>query len=257
MEKIDLKTRGLEQSTTEKNMSPVDDVDESSSFKEDPSSSSDPNPQAAMAKVMQEITEQNAKFIEHVKTLQQKEILDIKNDFQNKLNSESERLKRNFNNDITKKTQDSKEKIIEILGIFVALFTFVSVDIRFFSSDITFLSLVGFTLITLGGLAFFVLFLHISLRIGEDWKLYPQTLFKHPVFLAVLFLLGSGIWFVAFEGFHGVLRKDFFLEKQKESRDALFMLENNLATTAKVVGSIRNCTKQFNSYWEFKACLNK
>lgn len=53
-----------------------------------------------------------------------------------------------------------KDRIVEIMAIFVALFTFVSVDIQIFKSDISFLSATGTSLITLGALILFVCILH-------------------------------------------------------------------------------------------------
>ncbi len=60
-----------------------------------------------------------------------------------------------FKNDIN----EYKTKIIEVLGIFVALFTFVSVDIQVFKTDISTLSAMGFSVIMLGALLLFVIVL--------------------------------------------------------------------------------------------------
>lgn len=59
---------------------------------------------------------------------------------------------------------DYKIKMIEIVGIFVALFTFISVDIQIFKSlDISILGAVGFILVMLGALVGFVGFLNNTL----------------------------------------------------------------------------------------------
>ncbi len=59
------------------------------------------------------------------------------------------------------KIDEIKSNIVETLGIFVALFTFISADIQIFRFNISFLSAVGYTIITLGSLLFFVFILYL------------------------------------------------------------------------------------------------
>ena len=57
------------------------------------------------------------------------------------------------------KIEDSKLKIIETLGIFVALFTFISVETQILRSEVSLLAATGFSLIILGGLFLFLIIL--------------------------------------------------------------------------------------------------
>jgi len=74
-------------------------------------------------------------------------------------------------------------KIIEILAIFVALFTFVSVDIQIFKSEVSFLSATGTSLITLGALIFFIFILNL---ISNPNKPTQTRLFLIPILLIII-----------------------------------------------------------------------
>jgi hypothetical protein len=67
------------------------------------------------------------------------------------------------------KIKTAQFQFIEVIGIFVALFTFVSVDIQIFRANLTFTSIIGFTLVTLGGLVLFISLLHLSLKWSNDF----------------------------------------------------------------------------------------
>jgi hypothetical protein len=59
--------------------------------------------------------------------------------------------------------KDQQKTVIEIIGIFVALFTFISIDINIFRLPLNVWELVGFIFITLSSLSFFILLLDIIL----------------------------------------------------------------------------------------------
>lgn len=60
---------------------------------------------------------------------------------------------------LDKKIDDSKIRVIETLGIFVALFTFVSIDFQVFKSYKDPLTISGLILILLGSLSMFIVLL--------------------------------------------------------------------------------------------------
>ncbi len=64
---------------------------------------------------------------------------------------------KNEKKELEAKIDDSKLKVIETLGIFVALFTFVSVEFQIFRSFSSWYAGASFSLIILGALTFFVL----------------------------------------------------------------------------------------------------
>ncbi len=93
-------------------------------------------------------------------------------------------------------------RIIEILAFFIALFTFVSVDIQVFKSDITWYAAAGFTLIMLGALTLFLIFLSKIIN-NEKPVSYFWTLF----FASILFIL-SGIYFIDLD--KNTIKKNYY-----------------------------------------------
>lgn len=71
---------------------------------------------------------------------------------------------------LSDKIDDSKLKTIETLGIFVALFTFVSVEFQFFRTFDNWLSIVSFTFILLGSLLTFVTVINYYLSETKEKK---------------------------------------------------------------------------------------
>lgn len=176
---------------------------------------------------------------------------------------EKTREESNAQKDVIEKLKEELQKrrteFIEILGIFVALFTFVSVDIQFSKAEISFWSLVGFTLITLGGLVLFILCLHISLHLNSENEKARALSFRNPfvwLFVLCCFLLGAGVLLVWGDG-NKILRKDFFLKKQEETKQELLHITSDLASTSEAVGSVLGCSSTFNTYWDFKNCILK
>lgn len=65
--------------------------------------------------------------------------------------------------ELEKRVEKATTSFVETLGIFVALFTFISVDIQVFKSPLRILSVAGFTLIMLGSLLWFLFYFHAFL----------------------------------------------------------------------------------------------
>jgi hypothetical protein len=83
-----------------------------------------------------------------------------------KINSEFEKNKDQLEN----KIENSKIKIIETLGIFVALFTFISTEFQVFKIYQSPITIAGLTLIILGSLLVFITILDITL--ASNFSLY-------------------------------------------------------------------------------------
>jgi len=86
-----------------------------------------------------------------------------------KLNQQIKDIKNNAKETKEKlenKIDDSKLKIIETLGIFVALFTFISIEFQVFRSYESAMAIAGLTLVILGSLTFFVTILDFVLNVN-------------------------------------------------------------------------------------------
>lgn len=118
-----------------------------------------------------------------------------------------------------------KDKIIEILAIFVALFTFVSVDIQIFKTDVTFYTVIGFSLIMLGALLLFVLMIYFFID-----KNYNQN--KIKTILGIIFMIGLiGIGVVISNNEHNQYTKK------------IYEINNNIMLTDKNFTDFKMCLK--------------
>lgn len=64
--------------------------------------------------------------------------------------------------DLREETRKFEVRLVEILALFVGLFTFVSIDVQIFNSEpLSVASAAGFVLITLGGITFFITLLGV------------------------------------------------------------------------------------------------
>jgi hypothetical protein len=118
----------------------------------------------------------NKKVNEDIKKLEDKII---------ESNEEIKKSEYNFNN----KIESSRIKIIETLGIFVALFTFVSVEFQMFRIFHRADSVGGLTLILLGSLISFLLILDFVINSSDNikTKFYPMIIFSAG-------LIGVGVY---------------------------------------------------------------
>jgi Mn2+/Fe2+ NRAMP family transporter len=87
--------------------------------------------------------------------------------------SEIEKRLDSFNERFQKqndKLNSDKTRVIETLGIFVALFTFISSEIQIFKNESNTFRALGLSLVFAGILAFFVLILELTVRSNEELK---------------------------------------------------------------------------------------
>ncbi len=94
-----------------------------------------------------------------------------------------------------KKIEQSRDKNIETLGLFVALFTFISIEFTLFREITNFSAAVSISLIAAGLLIFFVLILHlIIISSGNNTSKWIKA-FYVGMFLAAVGLIIGGIGF--------------------------------------------------------------
>lgn len=106
-----------------------------------------------------------------------------------KYESRMEKIK----DDLDKKIDDSKIRIIETLGIFVALFTFISINFQVFKSYKNPVAISGLILILLGSLTTFITILDFLIINGsKKIKEFPVEL----LLLNLFFLVAGFILFV-------------------------------------------------------------
>ncbi len=73
---------------------------------------------------------------------------------------------KDIKDELEHKIEGSKLKVVETLGIFVALFTFISIEFQVFRSYENTIAISGLTLIILGSLTFFVIILDFVLNVN-------------------------------------------------------------------------------------------
>lgn len=96
--------------------------------------------------------------------------------------------------EVKKDITDYKTKIVETLALFIALFTFVSIEVQTFKFDIQFISIVGIALIMLGALLFFIFTLHFILRSSDKDYFVGKKILVVIIYLTCVALVGAGIW---------------------------------------------------------------
>lgn len=133
---------------------------------------------------------------------------------------------------------DYKVKIIEVLAIFVALFTFVSVDIQIFKSDISTLSAAGFTLIMFSGLMLFIVALAYLL---DDKRINTAKLIFVIIFSVIVGAIGIYCIYKNYNGVDAVLKNDFY---QKSDVYTKTEIDKNFSTkedTNTMLNGFKNC----------------
>jgi uncharacterized membrane-anchored protein len=108
-----------------------------------------------------------------------------------KIKTEEDKLK----DKLEQKIEDSKLSVIETLGLFVALFTFISIDVQILKSDLNLLALAGFVLVTLGALSFFVICLNLLVTKSDDRIKTSKYRFV-LAFIITILLLVCGVWLI-------------------------------------------------------------
>lgn len=98
---------------------------------------------------------------------------------------------KDFKSEVYEKLSDTKTKIIESLGIFVAFFTFVSVQFQIFdrAENLSNSFLTGLTLILLGGLTTFICLLDQVLNDHKEEKRLRKTRSGRILLIAIFIVL--------------------------------------------------------------------
>jgi len=130
---------------------------------------------------------------------------------------------------------DGSNKNIETLGLFVALFTFISVEIQFFKSPLSLIHIIAYSLFLLGALILLVVVLDFILK-GKNWS----QLF---VFIASIFLIGFGIYYIN----SGTSKLYYIINKE----DADKMIDEKIAAVSSTASQAS--VGMFN----LKSCLKK
>lgn len=113
------------------------------------------------------------------------------NEIQKNLEKTGENLKKT--REEIEKWKDDKVNLIEILGIFVAIFTFVSVEIQILKGVTDYLRVAGLSILLFSGLSFFLLVLFF---VSENWvrKNNESEKYKHfykksfVIFIVLVFI---------------------------------------------------------------------
>ncbi|MDD5639660.1 MAG: hypothetical protein PHR47_02540 [Candidatus Pacebacteria bacterium] len=120
----------------------------------------------------------------------------IKKELEEEINRETKELEN--------KIENSKIKVIETLGIFVALFTFISVEFQIIKQGNTLLGVSGLTLLLLGSLLFFVIVMDMMLAINNfrkktNWinkiqnAIKPDSNLKMTILFSIILVTGGVI----------------------------------------------------------------
>jgi len=154
-----------------------------------------------------------------------------------KIKTELSGLKKDF----TESKEDalkSTNKNVEILAIFVALFTFISIDMQVFKFDISMLSAIGITLLTLGSLLFFILILHWIINKIEFSGLFLGLL----VMIFVLVILGIFCVSFDYKNYTSKIKEKFYDREQVD-----YLIKS--VDVNKPLNEFKNCILQNQKYW--------
>lgn len=157
--------------------------------------------------------------------------------------------------DLKRDTEGFKIKIIEILAIFTALFTFISVEAQILKSSVSFLSALGISLIILGALMFFIFILHCVLNNFQEYVKQNKWLLGAMLFLFIC-LIAGGVISISYDysNFTKDINDNFYKKAQiddliNNQNKKFLLLEDN-----KELLSIINCLKT-KEYWQFNQCF--
>lgn len=117
---------------------------------------------------------------------------------------------------------------IEILAIFVTLFTFISLEAQILRSGISFFSAIGFSLIMLSGLCFFLFSLHFFTSKDVGWhfvKYFLCLIFVFIILIVGLFVIWKGENSFK-QGFYDRTEIDTLLSTERGSNDLKFNNED-------------------------------
>jgi|GEM_PF-3849205 len=155
----------------------------------------------------------------------------------NVLKNYSERTKQ-IQDDLEKirhEMSESSNKNIETLGLFVALFTFISVEIQFFKSPLNLIHVIAYSLFLLGALVLLITVLDFILK-GKSWS---QLL----VFLMSIILIGFGIYYINYgtDKSYYIISRD---EIDKMLDEKMSVVSSTVSQTNVGLFDLKNCLKK-------------
>jgi len=159
-----------------------------------------------------------------------------------KLINDTVELIKKFQKEIT----EFKNKTIEILAIFVALFTFISVEIQILKFQITFLSVFGFSVFILGALLGFIFILHLVLNESETGiyknKITSSSFFI--IFITILIVAGMILTAWDYKKFTKERNEKFYTKEEIDSKFLLINKENLLKIEGNLDANVQNFKSQ-------------
>jgi heme/copper-type cytochrome/quinol oxidase subunit 4 len=134
----------------------------------------------------------------------------------------------------------SSNRNIEILAIFVTLFTFISIDTQILRSGISFVSAVGFSLIILGALLFFIFSLNFFITNEKKWENY----FQYFLLLIIpIVMIGVGLSFIYLG------EKSFSLSLDNKYYNKLEVDQKISEESNKALENFKKCISSKGGYW--------
>lgn len=126
---------------------------------------------------------------------------------------------------------------VEILAIFVTLFTFISIETQILRSGIDFLTAIGFSIVLFSGLTFFLFTLKFLVK--DEWSKFGQYLIS-LIFTLILMVAGLFCVWKGQISFYGDLNAKFY---NKTEIDQMI---------AQSLSDFKKCIQTNGGYW---ACL--
>ena len=123
---------------------------------------------ANLEQINSDIAEANKKIDKAVKMSQ-----DSANKLQAKVENQLEKLR----GEVRSQVDDSKNRVVETLAVFAALFTFLSLDVQIFKTQTSPNKIIGLILISGGLITFFVIMLDAMIKHDDDAEKFWQTRF--------------------------------------------------------------------------------
>jgi hypothetical protein len=139
-----------------------------------------------------------------------------------------------------KEDAKSSNRNIEILAVFVTLFTFISIETQILRSGISFITAIGFSLLMLGSLIFFIFSLHFLIRSEKVLSEYVQFFL---LLVIALLIIATGLFFVykGEKSFLSDLDKKYY---SKADADQKIMTQVNF-----ILDTFKKCIVSNGTYW--------
>jgi len=168
--------------------------------------------------------------------INQKEINKDFKEFKNSIDNKTEEISKKIE-DVERDIKKMTNKNIETLGIFVALFTFISVSIQIFSSSINPFFNLGIFLLILISIGFFILFLDFVINQEKSFLISNKDIVLVILFLTLVGSIASIIY-----SHKNIKFKELYSEKveeiiQKKDDDIKIIIQEN----KKELDDFKNC----------------